>query len=142
MFVINILKSRYFLAFAITFGLILFEFDYFLNIAINSNVYLYATLSGGFMVLVSLSHKKGGIHFGVMLFMTGFVMLMVAGGVLLGGASFGDLGLCEGKCWTIPDGQNKTILAVISFVGLVLIVINFKAYMQNWIFAKPFHMRK
>jgi hypothetical protein len=52
---------------------------------------------------------------------------------LIGGASIGD----HKAFWKIQDDQKKTILAVIAFIGLVLIVINFKAYMQNWTYARP-----
>ena len=85
------------------------------------------------------SKTKGKIHFGVILFIIGFVALLVAGIPLFGNASIE--GVHE-AFWTIDDengGEEKKItLAIISFIGLLLIIVNFKAYTKNWTSARPF----
>ena len=94
---------------------------------------MFAGVAGLIGAGISYQKTRGKVHFGVMLFLIGFIMLMVAGVPLFGGAS----GFGHEAYWTIGDDEKKTSLAVISFLGLVLIVVNFKAYMANWIFARP-----
>jgi hypothetical protein len=134
--ILKIAKSRYFIIFIVIFGAILFEFDYYLNIEWNESVYQFALGAGLAGALIGFMHKKGKVHFGTTMFLIGFILLLVAGVPLAGGASFGDGAFAE-KHWVIQDEQQKIILAVVAFVGLVLIIINYKAYAQNWIFARP-----
>ena len=134
----HLLKNKHFIVFLIVFVLILYEFSEYLDIEINTNVILFALGAGGFGALMSYQKKHGRIHFGVMLFLIGFIMLLVTGVPLLGGSSILD----HEAYWTIGDKSKITMLGVIAFLGLVLIFVNFKAYMQNWIFARPMSLRK
>ena len=140
---LHYLHNKYLIAFIITAFLIFVEFDYYLNIEINMSIVAVAVVAGLISMVLMYQKTKGRLHFGVFMFLIGFTMLLVAGTPLVGGATFGGEGLCNGEsCWTIPDDKHKTTLAIIAFIGLVLIVINFKAYMQNWIFARPMSLRK
>lgn len=136
--ILNILKSRYFIIFIVVFGGILFEFDYYLHIEWNESIYQFALGAGLAGALIGFMHKKGKIHFGTTMFLGGFILLLVAGVPLAGGASIGDGAFAE-KHWEIQTDEQKVILAIIGFVGLILILVNYKAYAQNWIFARPLH---
>ena len=130
---VKFLKNIHFIVFVLVVGLILYEFDQYLEIEINENVILFAILAGLMGAGVSYQRSHGHVHFGQLLFLIGFVMLVGAGVPLVGNASFGE----HEAYWEIGDSTKKATLAVMAFLGLVLIAINFKAYMQNWIFARP-----
>ena len=130
---VKFLKNIHFIVFVLVVGLILYEFDQYLEIEINENVILFAIVAGLLGAGVSFQRSHGRIHFGQLLFLIGFVMLLGAGVPLVGNASMGE----HEAYWIIGDNTKKATLAVLAFLGLVLIGINFKAYMQNWIFARP-----
>jgi hypothetical protein len=130
---VKFLKNIHFIVFVLVVGLILYEFDQYLEIEINENVILFAIVAGLLGAGVSFQRSHGRIHFGQLLFLIGFVMLLGAGVPLVGNASMGE----HDAYWIIGDSTKKATLAVLAFLGLVLIGINFKAYMQNWIFARP-----
>lgn len=150
--IFKILKNKYFIAFTVTFSLILYEFTQFLSIGINNNVLMFAAIAGLIGAGTTYSKGHGKLHFGVMLFFIGFIMILVAGVPLFGGASMFE----HEPYWMIGDNcPNETLtqkelescmenaeskkvpLAVFAFGGAVLIFINFKAYMGSWVFARP-----
>ena len=130
---VKFLKNIHFIVFVAVVVLIIYEFDQYLEIELNENVILFALVAGLLGAGVSLQRSHGHIHFGQLLFLIGFVMLIGFGVPLVGNASFGE----HEAYWEIGASSKKATLAVMTFLGLVLIVINFKAYMQNWIFARP-----
>lgn len=154
----KVAKNRYFIAFVVTFSLILFEFTQFLSIGINNNVLMFAAITGLIGAGVTYSKGHGKLHFGVVLFFLGFIMILVAGVPLFGGAEMFE----HEAYWTIGDNcinevtdeegnytqenldlcmenaeSKKVPLAIFAFGGAVLIFINFKAYMGSWVFARP-----
>ena len=130
---VKFLKNIHFIVFVAVVVLIIYEFDQYLEIELNENVILFALVAGLLGAGVSLQRSHGHIHFGQLLFLIGFVMLIGFGVPLVGNASFGE----HEAYWEIGDSSKQATLAVMTFLGLLLIAINFKAYMQNWIFARP-----
>jgi len=130
-------RSIYFIiVYFATFGVFLYLFDEYLVTEVNNNVIL-ANL--GFALLITFFaflQYKGRLHFGMSLFIVGFIMFIIGGVSFFGNAEFKTLGITA--LWEMDETRNKVVLALIFIVGFLLMLINAYAYMQNWIFARPF----